>query len=145
MGTPNSAALLSRVSTCTRESLSRIWAAALEPSVGTLWSAVARGRSGRRTLRPASRRDSNAWGEVTSWTRWRSMYRRDSATSWASQILSKRDRPAMSAPSQSGGHDRMEAGRPLAGVLEVMRKVGVEGHGIALRQIVGLATAHQAQ
>ncbi len=30
-------------------------------------------RSGRRSLRPARRRPSNAWGEVTSWTRWRSM------------------------------------------------------------------------
>ena len=41
--------------------------------VGTLWSAVATVRSGRRTRRPASRRPSKAWGEVTSWTRCRSM------------------------------------------------------------------------
>ena len=41
--------------------------------VGTLWSTVATVRSGRRTLRPARRRPSNAWGEVTSWTSWRSM------------------------------------------------------------------------
>ena len=42
-------------------------------SVGTLWSIVATVRSGRRTLRPASRRPSNACGEVTSCTRCRSM------------------------------------------------------------------------
>ena len=41
--------------------------------VGTLWSSVARVRSGRRTARPASRRPSKACGEVTSWMRWRSM------------------------------------------------------------------------
>ena len=41
--------------------------------VGTLWSIVATVRSGRRTPRPASRRPSKACGEVTSWTRWRSM------------------------------------------------------------------------
>ena len=29
--------------------------------------------SGRRTVRPAARRASNACGLVTSWTRWRSM------------------------------------------------------------------------
>ena len=38
----------------------------------TLWSIVASVRSGRRTRRPASRSPSNACGEVTSWTRWRS-------------------------------------------------------------------------
>ncbi len=42
-------------------------------SVGTSWSMVATVRSGRRTLRPASSRPSNACGEVTSWTRCRSM------------------------------------------------------------------------
>ena len=41
--------------------------------VGTLWSTVATVRSGRRSLRPAMRRPSKAWGLVTSWTRWRSM------------------------------------------------------------------------
>ena len=40
---------------------------------GTLWSMVATVRSGRRTVRPASRSPSKAWGEVTSWTRCRSM------------------------------------------------------------------------
>ena len=72
IGTPNSAQLRSSVSTCTRESWSRICSAAVEPSVGTLWSAVARVRSGRRTFLPASRRASNACAEVTSCTRWRS-------------------------------------------------------------------------
>jgi hypothetical protein len=42
-------------------------------SVGTLWSSVAIVRSGRRTVRPVSRRPSNACGLVTSCTRWRSM------------------------------------------------------------------------
>ena len=69
MGTPNARQFSSSVSTCTRESRSRICAAAVEPSVGTLWSAVASVRSGRRTARPAMRRDSKACGEVTSWTR----------------------------------------------------------------------------
>ena len=41
--------------------------------VGTLWSGVATVRSGRRTLRPASRKPSNAWALVTSWTRCRSI------------------------------------------------------------------------
>jgi hypothetical protein len=40
---------------------------------GTLWSAVASVRSGRRTLRPARRSPSKACGLVTSWTRCRSM------------------------------------------------------------------------
>ncbi len=65
-GTPNSAALRSRVSTWTRESWSLIRAATGVPSVGTLWSAVASVRSGRRTVRPAMRRPSNACGLVTS-------------------------------------------------------------------------------
>ena len=43
------------------------------PMVGTSWSIVATVRSGRRTFRPASSRPSNACGEVTSWTRCRSM------------------------------------------------------------------------
>src|SRR3954447_19506797 len=50
-------------------------------------------RSGRRTGRPASRSPSNACGEVTSWTRCRSMYRRSGEpsarrTTCASPILS---------------------------------------------------------
>ena len=43
------------------------------PSVGTLWSATASVRSGRRTWRLAARRPAKAWGEVTSWIRCRSM------------------------------------------------------------------------
>jgi hypothetical protein len=38
-------------------------------SVGVLWSSVAIVRSGRRTVRPASRSPSKACGLVTSWTR----------------------------------------------------------------------------
>ena len=72
IGTPNSRQLLSSVSTWTRDSWSRIWAALVEPSVGTLWSAVASVRSVRRTGLPSRRSDSKACGEVTSWTRWRS-------------------------------------------------------------------------
>ena len=41
--------------------------------VGRLWSGTASVRSGRRTWRPASLSPSNACGEVTSWTRWRSI------------------------------------------------------------------------
>src|SRR5213080_3610936 len=53
---------------------------------------VATVRSGRRTRRPARRRPSKAWGEVTSWTRWRSTKRRSGSpcaerTRWASQSL----------------------------------------------------------
>ena len=70
---PNSSQLRSRVSTWTRESSSAIRRAAIVPSVGVLWSAVASVLSGRRTPRPASRRPSKACGEVTSWTRCRSM------------------------------------------------------------------------
>src|SRR5690606_15886659 len=57
---------------------------------------------------------SNAWGEVTSWTRWRSIYRMqvpssERSTTWASKILSYRVRgaPALVLPimavSLSGG------------------------------------------
>jgi hypothetical protein len=41
--------------------------------VGVEWSAVATVRSGCLTVSPRRRRPSNAWGLVTSWTRWRSM------------------------------------------------------------------------
>ena len=43
--------------------------------VGIEWSAVATVWSGRRTVRPRSRRPVNACGLVTSWTRWRSIAR----------------------------------------------------------------------
>src|SRR5262245_13979819 len=88
---PNSAQLRCKVSTWFRDSRSLI--DVRSGSVGTLWSAVANVRSGRRTLRPAMRRPSNAWALVTSWTRWQSMYSRASpvgsvATVWASKIFS---------------------------------------------------------
>ncbi len=88
IGIPNSAQLASSVSTCLRLSSSLISRATGVPSVGVLWSAVASVRSGRRTVRPARRRPSNACGLVTSWTRCRSMNSRPGATSWASQSLS---------------------------------------------------------
>ena len=53
---PNSSQLASSASTWRRESASWIFAPTGVPSVGTLWSAVASVRSGRRTSRPASRR-----------------------------------------------------------------------------------------
>ena len=49
--------------------------------VGTLWSAVATVRSGRRTVRPARRSPSKAWGDVTSWIRCRSMKSRSGSPS----------------------------------------------------------------
>ena len=39
-------------------------------SVGTMWSTVAKVRSGRATLSPRSRSIPNACGLVTSWIRW---------------------------------------------------------------------------
>ena len=72
-GMPNSSQLRSSVCTWTRLSSSRMRSETGVPSVGTLWSAVASVRSGRRTSRPSTRRPSNAWALVTSWTRCRSM------------------------------------------------------------------------
>lgn len=62
--------------------------------VGTLWSAVASVMSGRRATRPALRRPSKACGDVTSCTRWRSMYSRqvpsgERSTTCSSNTLSK--------------------------------------------------------
>ena len=73
-GMPNSAQLRSSAATCLRERWSAIASRLVRSrgSVGTLWSAVASVRSGRRTLRPASRRPSKACAEVTSCTRCRS-------------------------------------------------------------------------
>ena len=65
---PNSAQFLRSVAIC----VAAIWSTMFSrPSivVGTLWSTVAMVRSGRRTLRPASRSPSNACGEVTSCTK----------------------------------------------------------------------------
>src|SRR4051794_32931394 len=139
-GIPNSAQLRSSVSTCVRESTSRMRAATGVPSVGTLWSAVASVRSGRRTGRPARRSPSKACGLVTSWTRCRSMYSRPGATSWAAQILSKRVVGAIgSAPSEARGDDGQQARLVRAGVGEVVRQVGVEGHAVARGEVVALA------
>ena len=71
-GMPWVAQLRSSRSTWARASSSTIGRDRSE--VGTEWSAVARVRSGRRTLRPRAASPANAWGEVTSWTRWRSTY-----------------------------------------------------------------------
>src|SRR4051812_42718530 len=114
------------------------------PSVGTLWSAVASVRSGRRTARPLRRRPSNACGLVTSWTRCRSMYSRPGATSWSAQILSNsvlgiRSSPPCSAAAQAGGDDREQRGVPGPGVLEVVGQVGVEGDAVAGVQLVAVA------
>ena len=62
--TPKSAAFLRSVSTWVLLTGSAIGLS--QSRVGTLWSSVARVRSGRRTLRLASRRPSNACGLVTS-------------------------------------------------------------------------------
>src|ERR1700733_2124952 len=72
---------------------------------------VANVRSGRRTRRPRSRSPANACGEVTSWTRWRSMYSTagrpgSAATTWASQILSYSVRGVMAASARPLGGRR---------------------------------------
>ena len=102
--TPNSSALRRSVSTWVRLTGSAIGLS--QSSVGTLWSSVARVRSGRRTRRPARRRPSKACGEVTSWMRWRSMKRRSGSpaalrTTCSSQTFSAKVLP-MSAPLRSG-------------------------------------------
>src|SRR3954447_13530211 len=147
-GMPNSAQLRSSVSTCVRESASRMRAATGVPSVGTLWSAVASVRSGRRTGRPARRRPSKAWGLVTSWTRWRSMKMRPGATSWADQILSNRVVGVMRsflglAASKAGGDDREQRRLLRAGVLEEVREIRVEGDDVARAERDGLGVAVQ--
>ena len=73
---PKSSQLSSRVCTWMRDTSSAMasrppWRSALV--VGTLWSGVAMLASMRHGLRPARRRPSKAWGEVTSWRMWRSM------------------------------------------------------------------------
>ena len=89
--TPNSSQLARNASSCALASGSVTGPS----SVGTLWSIVAIDRSGRRTLLPASRRPSKAWGDVTSWIRCRSTKSRagspsGSATRCRSQIRSNR-------------------------------------------------------
>ena len=72
-GTPNSTTFFSSVWTWMRLSSSLMSAGVRAPTVGMLWSATAIVRSGRRSLRPAKRRPSNACGLVTSCSRCRSM------------------------------------------------------------------------
>ncbi|PLC12530.1 hypothetical protein AUQ48_10240 [Kocuria flava] len=69
--TPNSAQLARSVSICLREVSSAM--REKMSCVGVLWSSVAIVRSGRRSARPARRSPSKACGEVTSWSRCRSM------------------------------------------------------------------------
>src|SRR6478735_6898419 len=140
---PNSSQLLSRAWTCLRERTSRIASRLVRSlgSVGTLWSAVASVRSGRRTRRPESRSPSNACAEVTSWTRCRSTYRSEDPpsrsggrTSCASQTFWNIVLGIGSslAPSQAGGHHGDELGLAAAGILEMVSEVGVERDGVAL-------------
>ena len=71
---PYSATFLPRVCSCRRASSSATASTpSAWPSVGTLWSATARVRSGRRTGRRLARRPAKACGVVTSWMRCRSM------------------------------------------------------------------------
>src|SRR2546422_8507454 len=64
---PKSRAFTASASSC-RAAMGSAIGAARSP-VGTLWSTVATVSAGRRTRRPACRNPSNAWGDVTSWTR----------------------------------------------------------------------------
>ena len=96
-GTPKAAQLARSASSWRRDTASATGPPTLV--VGTLWSSVATVRSGRRTGRPAMRSPSKACGEVTSWTRCRSMKSRSvpsspAWTTWASQTFSLRVRGA---------------------------------------------------
>src|SRR4051812_49924000 len=51
----------------------------------------------------------------------------------------------MSAPPEPCADDRHEAGLAGAGVLEVVRKVRVECHGVAVVEVVGAAVADELQ
>ena len=62
-GTPKAAQFSRRVSICSRESSASPVSLG---SVAMLWSITASVRAGRRTLRPARRKPSKAWGLVTS-------------------------------------------------------------------------------
>src|SRR3954454_4800697 len=66
---------------------------------------------------------------------------RSGATSWRCQIFSNSvvGWDMWSAPPQAGGDDGEQHGLALAGVLEVMGKVGVERHAVALGERVALA------
>ena len=76
-------------------------------SVGTLWSAVATVRSGRRTARPASRSPSKACGLVTSWTRWRSMYSRSVPSSPRGDEVAVPHLLAQASRARSGSSHRV--------------------------------------
>ena len=94
--TPNSSQFLRSVATWVREVGSEISSSSPEtiPSVGTLWSSVARCSSGCRILRPAKRSPSNACGEVTSCRSWKSMKMRSGSpfspclTTWSRHTFS---------------------------------------------------------
>ena len=75
--TPNSAQFTSSWRTCLAADSSLIGRPPkiCAVSVGVEWSIVASVRSSRRTCSLRARRTSNAWGEVTSCVRCRSMYR----------------------------------------------------------------------
>ena len=76
--TPDERALLERLHAMTKadaeDTLRSLFGAPVFEGEGSkMWSATATVASGRRTLRPATRRPSKACGLVTSCTRWRSM------------------------------------------------------------------------
>src|SRR5918911_1284102 len=67
---------------------------------------------------------------------------RPGATSWRCQIFSKSvvgSVMVVSAPPQAGGDDREEDRLARAGILEVVGKIGVERHAVALGQGMALA------
>ena len=136
---PNSSQLRSSVSTCTRESSSRICAATGVPSVGTLWSAVASVRSGRRTV-PA--------GEPQPLERLRRGDLVDEVQVDVEQAVGDLVRLPDLVEQRLGVIERQLLLRPaattaqkraslLAVVLEVVRQVGVEGHAVARRRARG--------
>src|ERR1700737_3125207 len=79
------------------------------------------------------------------------MYSSPGATSWASQILSNSvfgisvsGRGWLSsAAAQPGADHGQQPSLVRAGVLEVMRQVGVEGHAIAAAELVALTVADE--
>ena len=139
-GIPNSSQLRSSVSTCTRESSSRIRAATGVPSVGHVVV-------GRRE-RAVGAADLAA-GEPEPVERLR-------ARDLVDEVQVDVDEPARrdlvgvpdlveqglwhrSAPPQSGADDREQHGLLGSWVLEVVRQVGVERDAVALEQARGAA------
>ena len=111
------------------------------PSVGTLWSAVASVRSGRRTRAPGEAqaveglRARDLVHEVQvdveqarRRPRGRPRSCRTGFAAWWSQLLRR--------PADDDGQEGRLAG---AGVLEVVGQVGVEGHAVAGGELVALA------